>query len=990
MSKTFRIITSFAWVLFLFSCNSSEIKQNPTTISGSGWKIWLDSLAQWENDILHLPGEFNLCNLPINKPTAGWDSLYNHAGISCYLPATAEEYFGTSNEWTYHGVMWFTKEIYIPEDYKDKLVFAKFESFRHRLELYVNEQLAGYDIIGLTPYKTEISQFLTPGDTNRIALRVTNPGGQRGWEDYDIINWNGHLIPHTYDYGGIGGDVYLIKTDSIYIDDIFVRNLLPAHKKNAEVSFTVINSTPFQDDLSYKIRIREKHSNKVVFSRNYSEKITPGKNSYSQTIEVSGASMWCPDNPTLYTCEIEFKTGNISGLEKQDFGFRVFELRSTDTGKKFFLNGKRIRLKTAIDWGQYAYNGLYPTPEMALKSVTAVKEVGNNMLSFHRRIGDKRIMDLADSIGVLLYEEPGGLHFESDSDTTFIVKFMREKIKRMVVRARNHPGMIMYCLSNEDYGWSPWRKDYLRLINQMDNSRFIVNSSGYEPIPNYHFKPYSQIIELDYIDEHTVGSGSQFLEMHFDSHYPHADTVFSFYGEVACYTGPPSVMELVEQSKNRKGFDLNLYEPLYRKIAELFYCCKTDKNQKGFISAPHDITKQVSRGLMYSNGRLGQIIMSHDRNNGYAINGWSDGPQTFDAWSSAILDMGRNLKGPAEDMEYWIRPLQVAIFRNNGKYFLPNDTASFRVAIINEGILPQGKYELQLKVLDGQGKNTWFVKKTNVDIAGEEVFAQNIFDSLKIQMQPNWYAGHITVEGYLMNGNDTVATGKEQVLLQNRPSWKELLADKKIGVLGWNEAGRAIKEAGIDVLSHDDENTGVVLTGGKPDPSSFLPLLERVKNEGIKMIINFDPSWADVLYKEKILSEKVIAWGGYQTHDWNGNGWGYLDQFVGDQSVPSGPVISTRSWEVPGNPHGFYPFKSYYDQRVYGLYVARSVYIEPKWGDLQGKGYFLDKIYTEDNQLLVLLASVRYGKGQIYLVPTYPVDENTAFNDMLFYNLILN
>jgi hypothetical protein len=92
---------------------------------------------------------------------------------------------------------------------------------------------------------------------------------------------------------------------------------------------------------------------------------------------------------------------------------------------------------------------------------------------------------------------------------------------------------------------------------------------------------------------------------------------------------------------------------------------------------------------------------------------------------------------------------------------------------------------------------------------------------------------------------------------------------------------------------------------------------------------------------------------------------------------------------VPGNPNGFYPFKSYFDQKVFGLYLARSVYVEPKWGDLQGKGSFLAQTYTDDNQLLVLLASVKYGEGEIYLAPSYRVDENNAFNDMLFFNMIL-
>ena len=43
----------------------------------------------------------------------------------------------------------------------------------------------------------------------------------------------------------------------------------------------------------------------------------------------------------------------------------------------------------------------------------------------------------------------------------------------------------------------------------------------------------------------------------------------------------------------------------------------------------------------------------------------------------------------------------------------------------------------------------------------------------------------------------------------------------------------------------------------------------------------------------------------------------------------------------------------------------------------------------KDN-LLVLLGAIDYGKGKIILAPSYPVDANHAFNDMLFYNMIIN
>ena len=60
-------------------------------------------------------------------------------------------------------------------------------------------------------------------------------------------------------------------------------------------------------------------------------------------------------------------------------------------------------------------------------------------------------------------------------------------------------------------------------------------------------------------------------------------------------------------------------------------------------------------------------------NIGFAINGWSGGPQLPDQWDSAICDEGRFLKGPSADYAYWTRDCQIAIQRGNGKYFKPGE-----------------------------------------------------------------------------------------------------------------------------------------------------------------------------------------------------------------------------------------------------------------------------------------------------------------------------
>ena len=149
-----------------------------------------------------------------------------------------------------------------------------------------------------------------------------------------------------------------------------------------------------------------------------------------------------------------------------------------------------------------------------------------------------------------------------------------------------------------------------------------------------------------------------------------------------------------------------------------------------------------------------------------------------------------------------------------------------------------------------------------------------------------------------------------------------------------------------------------------PAETDLAAILKKV-NAGTKLIVKFNPAWAEALYARGILKEKVTAWGGEQSDGWMGNGWGYIDSFIGDQALPSKTTIGTRSWEVPSDPKGFAPFVAATPQTSYGAYFARP------------------------DKLLVLIAEIQYGKGKIILAPGYPVDDNQPFNDLIFYNLIL-
>ena len=113
--------------------------------------------------------------------------------------------------------------------------------------------------------------------------------------------------------------------------------------------------------------------------------------------------MWSTDSPHLYDLSVSVGTDNYT----QRFGFRWFEVKDIH-GDKQFLEWKRIVLRTAISWSFWPDNGITPSDELARRQVESAKKLGLNMLNFHRTIGHSNVLDYADELGLLYFEEPGG------------------------------------------------------------------------------------------------------------------------------------------------------------------------------------------------------------------------------------------------------------------------------------------------------------------------------------------------------------------------------------------------------------------------------------------------------------------------------------------------------------------------------------------------------------------------------------------------------
>jgi len=583
--RAFRLALLFGVFATCFSPAPAE------DISASNWRLWPDQQAAWKDDTLYLPSEVDLSKMPVNPPTGGWQALNDQQGIDVTLPSTVEEHFWgklnggprlyAKNEaqkgpqtsfpnGNYLGVSWWWRQIQVPDFKPGQRVVVSFRGARLRAEVYCNGKLCGYTIMTELPFTADLTDAVKPGQPAQLAIRITNPGGHLDWIDFasSRFDWGKYTFPPSRGFGGLDRDIQLDVRDDVSVTDLAAINKPDLHQVHLVAEVTS-KTQPYNGPIHFQIN----RDGKPVWNGDGNASVAAGETKIVELdATVPSAEPWDLDHPNLYQAQAA-----LEGLPASDrsvnFGFRFFTPEGIGSNAKLTLNGKRIVLRSAISWGFWGRNGLWPDHEMAEREVDDAKALGLNCLSFHRNIGKPEVLDIQDTKGLLRYEEPGAGKFVigdrysvgpfgpdgefqaapkakgdffdylnapkdyvepdkvdtsgngPDGDpTVFWEKYEQEKILEMVKRDRSHPSLIMYDIQNESSNMeleNPRIYRIFRLMHVLDPSRTITFYSGGDPkIAQVLMQPYSDDISygsktLPYAgwrDTHTCGGPCSYMD----------------------------------------------------------------------------------------------------------------------------------------------------------------------------------------------------------------------------------------------------------------------------------------------------------------------------------------------------------------------------------------------------------------------------------------------------------------------------------------------
>lgn len=848
-------------------CSLSAQQPFRIDLSSSSWNIKLDEKAEWKNDKLYLP-PVDIRQLPVHIPTGGWQLLNTPDKANVTLPATVEGHlwgrrgdtFGVNGN--YVGVSWFTTKVFIPREWEGKNVMLKVGAVRFRAEIFVNRQLAGYDLVNSTPFDVYITDYVVPGTENEIAFRITDPNGNFNWKDSQVYEWGEYRTNPTHGFGGITGKVSLIATDKIFVSDIFVKNKPTV--TNVEIDLTMCNLTNAAEAKDILLEVFECRTNKRVYSRKYPAVACPvGESAYTYPISMPNAQRWSVEHPNLYDLTVTIGEDKTT----RRFGFRWFEVRDIKGDRQYYLNGKRIVLRSAISWSFWPDNGIAPTDELARRQVQIAKDLGLNMLNFHRTIGQPNVLDYADELGLLYFQEPGGNQYpanrfdDNDMQSHFYFGFRNEKFARMIRRDRSHPSLIIYNMHNER-GAYPQAEDYrqMRMGHELDPTRIMTynSSNGENPLdePNARFKLHlmpndTTFHTYGWWDRHHAGGPGVYhdaLYMGRDNYHRFSDhkSEIIFWGEDGAIGTPPR-LQLIRDEILRTGrtdgweaTDYLLWYDAYERFL------KEQQFDKAFPTVDH-LTRAMGNVAYYYQGRIIENIRISNTVDGYAINGWESMKLEN---HSGIVDNYRNPKGDVDLIARYNRPLFLSV-KMNRKVLSVGDTTTVDVYIVNEENI-RGSFQLKLTAKDESGK-VLATTTCKVKVEGGIVYGQNLTVGWSfVPLQ----AGYTYIEAELLNGQNVITRGDDSLfavkLNTNGITVNGSVADTT-GVLQ-----RFMKTAGFDVPTYKTGTpAGDYLLVGAFEPqqwgSGMSDIMEWVYKGHTLIIVDNPERWAEFLADKEVL-----------------------------------------------------------------------------------------------------------------------------------------
>ncbi|WP_435102266.1 sugar-binding domain-containing protein [Halarchaeum sp. P4] len=371
----------------------------------------------------------------------------------------------------YTGVGWYRRTVDVDDAVREAdRVLLRFGAVDYEATVWVNGERVGKHTGGYLPFAVDATDAIEDGE-NTVVLRVFDP------EDITEIPHGKQGAPWYTCVSGPWQDVDLLTLPETHVASLRVTPDL------SDDSATVDVDVAGGEADHVHVTVSDDAGEPVV-----STSASLAGESASLEVAIPDADYWTPDDPVLYEVEARLSSdGEVVDVHTDTFGMRSVSHEDGD----LYLNGEPFTMRGALD--QAFYPDTYYRPadlDTFEDEIRTAKELGFNLLRKHIKPAHPEFLELADRLGILVWEEPANPTVYSERSK----REVREQFEAMVARDYNRPSVVAWSLYNEEWGighhedeeplWTDVEKqDYLESFYEdaraLDPTRLVCDNSGW-------------------------------------------------------------------------------------------------------------------------------------------------------------------------------------------------------------------------------------------------------------------------------------------------------------------------------------------------------------------------------------------------------------------------------------------------------------------------------------------------------------------------------
>ena len=349
----------------------------------------------------------------------------------------------------YQGPAWYRTQLLVDNPHPGGRTLLQFEGSGQKTTVWIGDQRVGEHVGGYDEFLIDITDAVAayrasalaklPASDSRVAPgRV--PLAVRCDNSRDL-----EMIPSSLSdfnlYGGLYRPVHLVYLPAGGLMRVHV---LPERQTDGtwRIGLDARFATGATGEQTLSVRVvgpdgHEEAQFKLPVKPSTEPQTLPA-------ITLGHAQLWSPQSPALYGVEMTATGPAGTSVVWERFGLRAFEF--VDKGP-FKLNGERLLLRGTHRHEDFAGVAAAMTGDMMEREMRLMKSMGVNFIRLAHYQQSRRILELCDELGLLVWEEVpwcrGGLGGERYRDQA------RAMLRAMIDQHRNHPAVILWGLGNE-------------------------------------------------------------------------------------------------------------------------------------------------------------------------------------------------------------------------------------------------------------------------------------------------------------------------------------------------------------------------------------------------------------------------------------------------------------------------------------------------------------------------------------------------------------